>query len=258
MREQSVGKQRQPTKAQPQDPRAPDATETGCLNLRWCFALLDGLAAAGLDLLVLSPGSRSTPVVLAAQRHLGLDIVPILDERSAAFFALGAARASGRPAALLATSGSAPAHWYPAVIEASEAGVPLILLSADRPPRMRNWGANQTIDQIRLFGAFVRESHDPGLPRQQAAAIKAVRALGLRAGSISLGPNLDRYTSICPLMSRWCRRVIVKQMRACQCQQAPRQRRTIQHLASLSMPDLAVQSGSRGRVQPFSCQLVWD
>jgi 2-succinyl-5-enolpyruvyl-6-hydroxy-3-cyclohexene-1-carboxylate synthase len=189
MREQSVGKQRQPTKAQPQDARASDAAETGCLNLRWCFALLDGLATAGLDLLVLSPGSRSTPMVLAAQRHLGLDIVPILDERSAAFFALGAARASGRPAALLATSGSAPAHWYPAVIEASEAGVPLILLSADRPPRMRNWGANQTIDQIRLFGAFVRESHDPGLPRQQAAAIKAVRALGLRAGSISLGPS---------------------------------------------------------------------
>jgi len=164
-------------------------TETGCINLRWCVALLDGLAASGLRLLVLSPGSRSTPVVLAAQQRAGLDILPILDERSAAFFALGAARASGRPAALLATSGSAPAHWYPAVIEASEAGVPLILLSADRPPRMRLWGANQTIDQTRLFGAFVRESHDPGLPQQQAAAIKAVRSLGLRAGSISLGPR---------------------------------------------------------------------
>ncbi len=91
--------------------------------------------------------------------------------------------------ALLATSGSAPAHWYPAVIEASEAGVPLILLSADRPPRLRNWGANQTIDQTRLFGAFVREQHDPGLPREDAAALKAMRALGLRAGSISVAPN---------------------------------------------------------------------
>jgi 2-succinyl-5-enolpyruvyl-6-hydroxy-3-cyclohexene-1-carboxylate synthase len=142
--------------------------------------------------------------------------VPILDERSAAFFALGAARASGRPVALLATSGSAPAHWYPAVIEASEAGVPLILLSADRPPRMRNWGANQTIDQTRLFGAFVRESHDPGLPQQQPAAIKAVRALGLRAGSISLGPDLARCTSTCPSTSRWFRRAIVTRARACQ------------------------------------------
>ena len=167
----------------------PGVTDTGCVNLRWCAALLDGLAATGLGLLVLSPGSRSTPVVLAAQRHAGLDIVPILDERSAAFFALGAARACGRPVALLATSGSAPAHWYPAVIEASEAGVPLVLLSADRPPRMRTWGANQTIDQTRLFGNFVRESHDPGLPRQQPAAIKAIRALGLRAGSVSLGPH---------------------------------------------------------------------
>jgi 2-succinyl-5-enolpyruvyl-6-hydroxy-3-cyclohexene-1-carboxylate synthase len=165
------------------------AGDTGCLNLNWCAALLDGLAAVGLGTLVLSPGSRSTPMVLAAQRRDGLAILPILDERSAAFFALGAARASGRPVALLATSGSAPSHWYPAVIEASESGVPLILISADRPPRLRNWGANQTIDQTRLFGAFVRESHDPGLPQDDPASLKAIRALGLRAGSISLGPR---------------------------------------------------------------------
>ena len=174
---------------QPANPQGSNAPDIGCLNLRWCAALLDGLAAAGMTTLVLSPGSRSTPVVLAAQRRAELDIVPILDERSAAFFALGVARASGRPVALLATSGSAPAHWYPAVIEASEAGVPLILLSADRPPRLRNWGANQTIDQTRLFGAFVREQHDPGLPQDDAAALKAMRALGLRAGSISVAPN---------------------------------------------------------------------
>ena len=165
-----------------------DAVDTGCLNLRWCDALLDGLAAAGMTTLVLSPGSRSTPIVLAAQRRTDVDIVPILDERSAAFFALGVASASGRPVALLATSGSAPAHWYPAVIEASAAGIPLLLLSADRPPRLRHWGANQTIDQTRLFGAFVREQHDPGLPRDDAAALKAIRALGLRAGSVSVAP----------------------------------------------------------------------
>ena len=182
-------RQRRATSEQaPPDGRERDAADTGCINLRWCSALFDGLSSAGLGTLVLSPGSRSTPVVLAAQRRTDIDIVPILDERSAAFFALGVAKASNLPVALLATSGSAPAHWYPAVIEASEAGVPLILLSADRPPQLRNWGANQTIDQTRLFGAFVREYHDPGLPRPGAAALKAIRALGLRVGSISLGP----------------------------------------------------------------------
>ncbi len=160
-----------------------------CRNLRWSLALLAGLEAAGMRDLVISPGSRSTPVILAAQRRPWLRITPILDERSAAFFALGLARAAHRPVALLATSGSAPAHWYPAVIEASEWGAALILLSADRPPRLRGFGANQTIDQTRLFGHFTRESHDPGLPDDRPAALKAIRALGLRAGHISRGPR---------------------------------------------------------------------
>ena len=163
--------------------------ETACRNLRWCLALLDGLEAAGMRDLVISPGSRSTPVVLAAQRRPRVRITPILDERSAAFFALGLARASGVPVALLATSGSAPAHWYPAVVEASEWGTALILLSADRPPRLRGFGANQTIDQARLFGAFTRESHDPGLPDDRSMALKAIRGLGLRAGHVSRGPR---------------------------------------------------------------------
>lgn len=163
--------------------------DMACRNLRWSLALLDGLAGAGLRDLVISPGSRSTPFVLAAQRRPGLEITPILDERSAAFYALGLSRAGGRPVALLATSGSAPAHWYPAVIEASEWGTALILLSADRPPRLRGFGANQTIDQTRLFGAFCRESHDPGLPDDRPGSLKAIRALGLRAGQISRGPR---------------------------------------------------------------------
>lgn len=165
---------------------------TPWISLHWCLALFEGLMAAGLTHLVLSPGARSTPLVLAAQRHEAagrLLLTPILDERSAAFFALGLARASARPVALLATSGSAPAHWYPAVIEAAEAGLPLLLLTADRPPRLRGFGANQTIDQTRLFGAFVREAHDPGLPSGAAAAIKAIRALGLRAGTQAQGPR---------------------------------------------------------------------
>lgn len=155
------------------------------LGVRWCLALLDGLLAGGMHHLVLSPGSRSTPIILAAQRRPGLGLTPILDERSAAFYALGLARASGLPVGLLATSGSAPAHWYPAVIEASESGVPLVLISADRPPELRGWGANQTIDQTRLFGTFVRSFHDPGAPVNSPGLPRALTALGLRAAAES-------------------------------------------------------------------------
>ena len=157
------------------------------VGVRWCLALLDGLLAGGVRHLVLSPGSRSTPVLLAAQHRPALTLTPILDERSAAFFALGLARAGARPVALLATSGSAPAHWYPAVMEASEAGVPLVLLSADRPPELRGWGANQTTDQTRLFGTQVREFHDPGAPVDTPAARRALHALGRRAAAVSQG-----------------------------------------------------------------------
>jgi 2-succinyl-5-enolpyruvyl-6-hydroxy-3-cyclohexene-1-carboxylate synthase len=138
--------------------------EPGLLNLRWAQALTDGLAAAGLKELVLSPGSRSTPLALAFLRQPLIRCHVILDERSAAFFALGLAKASGRPAALLCTSGSAPANWFPAVIEADQSGTPLLLLSADRPPELQGWGANQTVDQNDLFGKHVRAFHAPGVP----------------------------------------------------------------------------------------------
>ena len=162
-------------------------SDHGCLNLRWSLALFDGLVEGGMRRLVLSPGSRSTPLVLAAQRQPALTVTPILDERSAAFFALGAARASGRPVGLVCTSGSALAHWFPAVIEASESGIPLVLLSADRPPELRGWGANQTIDQNRFFGVHVRAFHDPGTPEDAPAASKRMWALGRRVATESLG-----------------------------------------------------------------------
>ena len=170
------------------DPSGQASTpDRACVNLRWALALLDGLIAGGVEHLVLSPGSRSTPVVLAGQRRPALTLTPILDERSAAFFALGLARASGRPVALLATSGSAPAHWYPAVMEANEAGLPLILLSADRPPELRGWGANQTTDQTRLFGVQVRDFFDPGAPVDDPGIRRALTALGYRAAARSQG-----------------------------------------------------------------------
>ncbi|MBK1694121.1 2-succinyl-5-enolpyruvyl-6-hydroxy-3-cyclohexene-1-carboxylic-acid synthase [Chromatium weissei] len=161
--------------------------DQGCQNLRWALALLDGLVAGGMRHLVFSPGSRSTPMLLAAQRQPNVTLTPILDERSAAFFALGLARAAGHPVGLLCTSGSALAHWFPAVIEAYESEIPLILLSADRPPELRGWGANQTIDQTRLFGGFVREFHDPGSADSSAAALKMMRTLGARVAAVSLG-----------------------------------------------------------------------
>jgi len=144
--------------------------DIGLLNLRWAQALCDGFAAAGLRDLVLSPGSRSTPLALAFLRQPLIRCHVVLDERSAAFFALGLAKASGRPAALLCTSGSAPANWFPAVIEADQGATPLILLSADRPPEAQGWGANQTVDQHRLFGEHVRAFHAPGAPLENFSA----------------------------------------------------------------------------------------
>lgn len=139
-------------------------SDTGTLNFLWSQALVAGLASAGVTHAVLSPGSRSTPLALALLRQPQLHTTVAIDERSAAFFALGMARASRRPVVLLATSGTAPANWLPAVIESSQAGVPLILLSADRPPELQGCGANQTIEQIGLFGNHVRASHALGVP----------------------------------------------------------------------------------------------
>ncbi|EXJ15589.1 2-succinyl-5-enolpyruvyl-6-hydroxy-3-cyclohexene-1-carboxylic-acid synthase [Imhoffiella purpurea] len=162
-----------------------DTADLGCRNLRWALALLDGLAEGGLRRLVVSPGSRSTPLVLAGQHHPAIEIQVVLDERSAAFFALGLARASDRPVGLVCTSGSALGHWMPAVMEASQSEIPLILLSADRPPELRGWGANQTLDQSRLFGGYAREFHDPGPAEEGSAALKTIRALGTRAVAVS-------------------------------------------------------------------------
>jgi len=130
--------------------------DQGSQNLRWTDALIDGLAAAGVRRAVVSPGSRSTPLVLACTRRPDFQVWTKIDERSAAFFALGLARHDQSPVALIATSGTAPANWYPAIIEANHSGIPLILLSADRPPEQQGCGANQTIDQKQLFGRQVR------------------------------------------------------------------------------------------------------
>ena len=118
--------------------------------------MVEALVEAGVTDVIACPGSRSTPLALATRAHPGLTVRVLLDERSAGFFALGLARASRRPVAIVVTSGTAVANLLPAVVEASLARVPLVLLTADRPPELRDRGAPQTIDQVRIFGGYVR------------------------------------------------------------------------------------------------------
>lgn len=131
-------------------------TAQALANVAAAQTLVDGLVTAGVNHAVISPGSRSSPLVLACDAAAGLVTWVIPDERAAAFFALGLAKADQMPVMLIATSGSAPANWYPAVIEAAQDLQPLILISADRPPDLQDCGANQTIDQAGLFGSHVR------------------------------------------------------------------------------------------------------
>src|SRR4029079_19744601 len=118
--------------------------------------MVEALVEAGVADVIACPGSRSTPLALATRAHPGLTVRVLLDERSAGFFALGLARASRRPVAIVVTSGTAVANLLPSVVEASLARVPLILLTADRPPELRDRGSPQTIDQVRIFGGYVR------------------------------------------------------------------------------------------------------
>ena len=144
-------------------------------------AFFDELARGGVRDVCISPGSRSTPLVVAAQAHSELCARPILDERSAGFFALGLARQSGRPVALICTSGTAAANYLPAVVEAHMARVPLLLLTADRPPELRDWGAGQTIDQLGLYGGYVRRFVEVPVPAAGERALRYARSLACRA-----------------------------------------------------------------------------
>jgi 2-succinyl-5-enolpyruvyl-6-hydroxy-3-cyclohexene-1-carboxylate synthase len=151
-------------------------------------ALVDEWARAGLSDAVISPGSRSAPLALAVARDGRLRLHVVLDERSAAFRALGLGVAGGRPAIVLCTSGTAAANFHPAVVEASYARVPLIVCTADRPPALRDTGAGQTIDQSHLYGAAVRWFCDPGPPGDEPGSGATWRALASRAVSEAIGP----------------------------------------------------------------------
>ena len=144
-------------------------------------ALVDELARCGMQHACTSPGSRNTPIVLTLAREARLQTWSHVDERCSGFFALGAAKAAGKPVAITCTSGTAAANLMPAVIEAHEAGIPLILLTADRPPELRDIGAGQTIDQLKLYGDAVKWFFEVGIQEASAERMRWIRSLACRA-----------------------------------------------------------------------------
>jgi len=161
-----------------------DAGDEPALNPSTAFAtvLADELIRCGLREAVLAPGSRSAPLAMALwARRDAVRLHVRVDERTAAFLALGLAKAGGRPAAVLCTSGTAAASFYPAVVEADESAVPLLVLTADRPPELRGTGASQAIDQLRLYGAAVRWFCEAGVPEDRPGMNTYWRSLACRA-----------------------------------------------------------------------------
>jgi 2-succinyl-5-enolpyruvyl-6-hydroxy-3-cyclohexene-1-carboxylate synthase len=150
--------------------------------------MTEELVASGVRDVVVCPGSRSTPIALAVAAHPALRVIIDLDERGAGFVALGLAKTSGRPVAVLVTSGTAAANLMPAVVEADVGRVPLLVLTADRPPELRDRGAPQTIDQVRMFGRFVRWDAELPVPSGDEAQIAHLRHVVGRAVATAMLP----------------------------------------------------------------------
>lgn len=150
-------------------------------------AVVDELVRSGVTELCLCPGSRSTPIAVCAARHPGIRVWTLIDERSAGFFALGLAKGLRRPAVLLSTSGTAAANFLPAVIEARYGRVPLVVLTADRPHELRDTGALQTIDQVRLYGTHVKWFADMAIPEATYELMRYARSVASRAVAVAAG-----------------------------------------------------------------------
>jgi len=157
------------------------------VNTLWGRVFVDELARAGLRNAAIAPGSRSTPLVVAFAAHPDVQDHSLIDERAAAFFALGVARATGEPAAVLTTSGTAAGNLLPAVMEADRAGVPLLVLTADRPPELRDAGESQAADQVKLFGAAVRWFHQVAEPAAGDERLRYLRSTACEAWARALG-----------------------------------------------------------------------
>jgi len=160
-------------------------SNAGNIAFRWTRTFLDALQAHGVRHIIISPGSRSTPLTLAAASSDHFQKNVILDERSAGFTALGIGKATNTPAVLICTSGTALANYYPAVIEARQSGIPMILATADRPPHLRATGANQAIDQLKIFGDYPVFFHEVGEPSLESEDLDRLRLLGQQAVRLS-------------------------------------------------------------------------
>jgi len=158
-------------------------------NIEWSQIFVEALVEAGLTAVCISPGSRSTPLTLAFAAQTGIEIYRHLDERSAGFFALGLAVATERPVALVCTSGTAVANYFPAIVEANMSQVPLLVLTGDRPHELRHSGANQTIDQVKIFGDHVLWAVDMPIPQADApdVALRHVQTTAARAYATANG-----------------------------------------------------------------------
>ncbi|MEL6441713.1 MAG: 2-succinyl-5-enolpyruvyl-6-hydroxy-3-cyclohexene-1-carboxylic-acid synthase [Cyanobacteria bacterium J06621_8] len=159
------------------------------INTLWASLLVATLARCGLKTAVVCPGSRSTPLTIALANHPEITTVPILDERSAAFFALGRAKKTALPTVLVCTSGTAGANFYPAVIEAHHSSIPLIILTADRPPELRSCHAGQTIDQVKLYGNLPNWQGELAIAEASLSMLRYLRQTMVQAWQRSLLPH---------------------------------------------------------------------
>ncbi len=168
------------------------------VNSLWASVAVETLAQLGLTTAVVCPGSRSTPLTITLARHPDIEALPILDERSASFFALGCAKRQHQPVALVCTSGTAGANFYPAVIEAYESGVPLLVFTADRPPEMRDCASGQTIDQQKLFGRFTQHYSEMAVPVASLPMLAYLRQQLLSGWGQAIAPMAGPVHFNCP------------------------------------------------------------
>ena len=168
------------------------------VNSLWASVAVETLYRLGLETAIVCPGSRSTPLTMAFARHSNVEALPILDERSAAFFALGCAKRQSRPVAIVCTSGTAGANFYPAMIEAHESGIPLLVFTADRPPEMRDCGSGQTIDQQKLFGRFAKHYSELAVPESTRNMLNYLRQTLVNGWGQAVLPKAGPIHFNCP------------------------------------------------------------
>lgn len=166
-----------------------NSESTAQANFIWGRIVAHTLHELGITQVFFSPGSRSTPLILGLERHQYISCIPVLDERTAAFLALGFSQRTKQPTVLLCTSGSAVTHWFPAIAEASHSGIPLLLLSADRPDELQDCASGQTINQKELFGSFVRGFHQIPHPTLEPSSFHSLQSTLAHAYSQSITLN---------------------------------------------------------------------